>query len=489
MESQRGIQTPVVCSPQHRLAHPRPSLSSRRTAPILLRFALLIGVVMALLPATLQGQGYQPIRVIDQANAVTFPGGLRVSLTAESEWDITDIRILYRLKGSGPWFSGSARFAPSRRVSAAFDGIISPGGYIPPGTTIEYHWEIEDAAGYSLATVPRDILYTDTRFDWQQVQAGPLTLRYHDRSSSRASRVVAQAADDLRYVQEMLGLDAIQPMLGIVYNNFDEAAPAFPNQSRNVSRQQVFHGYAFPSQGVFLGIGLDRDLLVHESAHLMFSQKLAGASYPAPAWLEEGFASYVEPGATPRSGRSLAERGPPLAAMAAVSGTPADIRIFYLKSESVVAFLIEEYGRASFRYFLDRLTAGLSTDQPCWPPMVSTPPGSKSVGRPATGEWLMEAQTEAAGAWTPTPSSSPSTPPCSAVSSCWSWPLGQSSTPSVGFAPAATRTNGTIWTPTIGKTDPLRVGPLFPRSVAISVVPFPPVSPFLRRTPRDSRWR
>ena len=175
--------------------------------------------------------------------------------------------------------------------------------------------------------------------------------------------MVAQAADDLGYVQELLGLDAVQPMLGIVYNNFDEAAPAFPNQSRNVSRQQVFHGFAFPSQGVFLGIGLDRDLLVHESAHLMFSQKLAGASHPAPAWLEEGFASYVEPGATPRSGRSLAERGPPLAAMAAVSGTPANIRIFYLKSESVVAFLIQEYGTASFRHFLDLLTAGLSTDQ------------------------------------------------------------------------------------------------------------------------------
>ena len=342
---------------------PRPSLSSCRMTPLVLRFALLVGAVMALLPATLQGQGYQPIRVIDQAHAVTFPGDLRVSLTAESEWEITDIRILYRIKGSGPWFNGSASFAPSRRISASFDGIISPGGYIPPGATIEYHWEIEDASGYSLATVPRDIFYTDTRFDWQQVQAGPLTLHYHDRSSSRAARVVAQAADDLGYVQEMLGLDAVQPMLGIVYNRFDEAAPAFPNQSRTVTRQQVFHGFAFPSQGVFLGIGLDRDLLVHESAHLMFSQKLAGASYPAPAWLEEGFASYVEPGAAPRSGRSLAERGPPLTAMAAVSGTPGNIRIFYLKSESVVAFLIEEYGTTPFRWFLDRLTAGLSTDQ------------------------------------------------------------------------------------------------------------------------------
>ena len=337
--------------------------TSLRTAPLLLRLALLVAAVMALLPATLQAQGYQPIRVSDQSHAVTFPGGLRVSLTAESEWEITDIRILYRLKGSGPWFSGSARLVPSRRVSASFDGIIAPGGYIPPGAVIEYHWEIEDSAGYSLSTAPSDILYTDTRFDWQRTQAGPLTLQYHGRSSSRAARVVAQAAGDLGYVQEMLGLDAVQPMLGIVYNHFDEAAPAFPSQSRTVSRQQVFHGYAFPSQGIFLGVGLDRDLLVHESAHLMFGQKLAGASYPVPAWLEEGFASYVEPGASPRSGRSLAELGPPLAAMNAVSGTPANIRIFYLKSESVVAFLIEEYGTASFRLFLDRLTAGLSTDQ------------------------------------------------------------------------------------------------------------------------------
>ena len=76
-------------------------------ASLLLSFALLVCAVMALLPATLHGQGYQPIRVTDQSHAVTFPGGLRVSLTAESEWDITDIRILYRLKGSGPWFGGS----------------------------------------------------------------------------------------------------------------------------------------------------------------------------------------------------------------------------------------------------------------------------------------------------------------------------------------------------------------------------------------------
>jgi hypothetical protein len=49
--------------------------------------------------------------------------------------------------------------------------------------------------------------------------------------------------------------------------------------------------------------------------------------------------------------------------MTAVFGTPRDIEYFYLKAESVVAYLLVEFGFESFQRFLSRLRAGSRVDQ------------------------------------------------------------------------------------------------------------------------------
>ena len=48
--------------------------------------------------------------------------------------------------------------------------------------------------------------------------------------------------------------------------------------------------------------------------------------------------------------------------MSSVSGTPQDIDYFYLKSESVVAYLIEEHGVEPFQRFLASLRRGNNVD-------------------------------------------------------------------------------------------------------------------------------
>ena len=58
----------------------------------------------------------------------------------------------------------------------------------------------------------------------------------------------------------------------------------------------MFQGFAFPERGVFVGIGLRPGLIVHESAHLMLEEATDSPGARLPAWVNEGFATYVEPG-------------------------------------------------------------------------------------------------------------------------------------------------------------------------------------------------
>ena len=113
---------------------------------------------------------------------------------------------------------------------------------------------------------------------------------------------------------------------------------------------------------MFVGVGLEPRLIVHESAHLLLHQALGSGARLVPSWLDEGFASYVEPGSAPYSGRSLSSLGLPLRTMTRVPGSVPAIRTFYQKSESVVAYLIEEYGADSFRQFLAEVRQRRTTD-------------------------------------------------------------------------------------------------------------------------------
>ena len=90
----------------------------------------------------------------------------------------------------------------------------------------------------------------------------------------------------------------------------------------------------------------------------MFRDALGNRNVEVPAWLNEGFASYMEPNVRVRSSRDLYQRTLHLKAMQSVSGTPETIPLFYQKSVSVVAHLIEDYGEDRFRLLLAELAGG-----------------------------------------------------------------------------------------------------------------------------------
>ena len=370
--SPRTEEFPIPVRPAERIPDPvrperveGPSTRSNQSLKRIRRRSTLVVAIAALLlllgwqlialgPVSAAGG----IHVVDSDVVVTFPGEVDLTLTAEGDEEIVEVRVFYRPAGSNIWAYAYADFEPDTKITAR--QVLPPNSvtYLAPGAEVEYYYEIRDAQGNLFKSERASVEYLDHRFDWERTQIGPLTLLYYDHSESRVASVAREVQQDLDRVLRVLQLDPSESMKGVIYNQSSDAQEAFPEQSRTTTERGIFGGFAFPEQGVFVGQGLDRRIIAHESAHLLFKQALGDRSPDLPAWLDEGVASYFEPGGGARSGRTLASRSLPLRAMTSVSGTPRNIGIFYEKAESVVTFLIDEYGEDKFRQFVDQLASG-----------------------------------------------------------------------------------------------------------------------------------
>ena len=306
------------------------------------------------------------IRVLSNQSEVRFPGDVVLNLEVEGEADIVEVRLYYRVLPSNIWTYTYPELTPSRRVETSFNLNVSGISYLPPGAELEYYYSIMDSLGEVLETRRETFVYVDQRFRWETTDVGPLTIFWHDLSSREVERVAVEVGESLRQIGELLQMDLDTPMRGIIYNSRSEAREAFPYQSETITQEQIFQGFAFPERGVFVGVGLEPGLIVHESAHLLLEQAVSAPAVRVPAWLNEGFASYVESGVygSSRGFRGRADPAVmPLRRMSSVPGTPTAIRYFYRKSESVVGYLLETHGEADFRSFLGHLNEMKDVDE------------------------------------------------------------------------------------------------------------------------------
>ena len=179
-------------------------ISTLITAQRALLLALAGVFLVALLTASSASAAGGDIEVIDTAEAVDFPGNVDLSVTAEGDAGIVEVRLFYRTVGSRIWGYAYPKFVPDNRVTASLNLTGEVSAYLPPCTEIEYYYEITDALGNILRTEPTVLEYEDTRFDWEEVKVGPLTLRYYDQSDLRVRGVVRNLESDLARLQTLL---------------------------------------------------------------------------------------------------------------------------------------------------------------------------------------------------------------------------------------------------------------------------------------------
>ena len=114
---------------------------------------LAMGLAVAVLVPTgiaLADQG--DIEVLEVAAESQFPGGVKFSIIAQSSDEIDEIRVFFKKVGqTGLSTYRSVDFEPGKLVTG--ESILSSStgtDYFPPGTSIQYSFEIRDKAGGGL---------------------------------------------------------------------------------------------------------------------------------------------------------------------------------------------------------------------------------------------------------------------------------------------------------------------------------------------------
>ena len=111
------------------------------------------------------------IQVVEAKAESRFPDGIMFSVVANSPDGIDDIRVFFsKVDQKGRSAYRSVDFEPGNSVVG---GSLLPSGgggdYFPPGTKIEFSFEVRDKAGSVLRTASQEFVYQDIRFEWNTV--------------------------------------------------------------------------------------------------------------------------------------------------------------------------------------------------------------------------------------------------------------------------------------------------------------------------------
>lgn len=318
-----------------------------------LGFAILLLVVSIWDVATADEGG---IRVLNAEAESSFPEGIRFAISAESPGVIDDVRVFFRkAEQEGRSAYRAIEVEPGAAVSGETLLPARTGAqYFPPGTKIEYSFEIRDQAGAVLRTEPQVFVYDDIRFEWQSLTEGLITVYYYgDYVQERAQAILDAAAETMRLMVPVLGVEPTAPLRIVAYNNQRHMATALPFRSQAVQQDLQVQGMAFSDDRVLLIHAFDATVTGttgHEFTHLLVAEAAGPAIARVPAWLNEGLAEYGNIDRTDDYTAALrygifTRRLRPLWYLSSFSGTPDDVLIAYGQGRSVVNYLIGAYGR------------------------------------------------------------------------------------------------------------------------------------------------
>jgi hypothetical protein len=313
------------------------------------------------------------IEVLQQRAESDFPNGLRFYVEARSPDEIEDVRVFFRKLGQTSR-SGyrTVDFAPGSEIQGESLVLSGRGGeYIPPGTRIEYSFEIRDQGGRVFRTEDEVFVYTDNRFNWETVSDGLITVYHYGTGSRERARLMLEGAQEtLERMRPVLGVDPTNPLHIVAYSSYPHMRDALPFRSQAVSDHLITQGVAFSEERVLLVLADHPGYLgttSHEFVHLLVADATGRAIARVPVWLNEGLAEHGNIEASAEYDNYLAraiERGEvrPLWHQGTFSGTPTEIITAYGQGKAVINYMVTTYGDEKMAELLRALTRTFDID-------------------------------------------------------------------------------------------------------------------------------
>lgn len=336
----------------------------------LARLVVVLGLLLALIgPGTARAQG--ELRITDTSVGAAFPLGISFMLSAESDSDISDIRLHYRVERRSFVDVTSevfVEFLPGTSVTTGWDWDMRRIGGLPPGTGISYWWTVTDANGERVVSEPATFRFDDLRFAWQILTEGNVTLHWYQGDSAFAEELMAAVQDSLDWLETDTGAHLRESIELYVYSS------AADLRGSMVFPQEWTGGVAFTRYGrIAIGIGpanltWGKKALAHELTHLVVHQMTFNPYGELPTWLEEGlamrsegplgadFAGYLQTAIEGDGLISTRSLSSPFSAFADQS------RLSYAESFSLVEFLVGSFGKDKMLQLLETFRAGNSYD-------------------------------------------------------------------------------------------------------------------------------
>jgi len=333
-------------------------------------FTLIATVLMTSFDHSNSYADGESITVLQQTTQSDFPNGITFHLEVEGPDTINDIRVYFRKIGqTGDSGYRIVDFNPSTHIYGESKILSNKDNqYIPPGTRIEYHYDIRDVKGRILKTDAQIYTYLDNRFEWEAVTDGVITVFYFgDESLEKAEQILNICRTTLDHMGPILGIKPAHPLHIVTYQDYSDMKVALPFRSKNVADALITQGIAFADERSLIIYTSDNFIgtTKHEFTHLLVGDAAGRAYNRVPLWLNEGLAEYANTDGSYQSYlQSAIQNGDllPLWQRETFSGTPRDMMIGYGQGESVVQFMIDEYGTQKMALLMANIPSSYDID-------------------------------------------------------------------------------------------------------------------------------
>ena len=229
---------------------------------------------------------------------VDFPNSIEFKIEAESDAEITDITLQYRMDKVGLLPVTSVvfpAFEAGEKTSAEWKWDMTQTGGLPPGADLTYWWSIEDASGHKTDTPVKTLSFDDGRHEWKEAQSSSFNLYWYKGDSHFAQQLIAAGEDALSLLEDDIGAKPERTIEVYVYGSTKAL------QGSLIFPQEWTGGLAYTEYGIVaLGVsteqlGWGEGAMAHEMAHLVVHQvTMNGYGIVLPSWLDEGLAMYAE---------------------------------------------------------------------------------------------------------------------------------------------------------------------------------------------------